>query len=125
MVVMYLSVALGGAFGAMARFAMTRLINHSWGHTFPLATFSINVLGSFLMGLAFVLIAERIPALESLRPVLMVGFLGAFTTFSTFSLEIVALINQQAWLTAVSYLLLSCVVGIAALAAGIAIARAF
>jgi CrcB protein len=55
----------------------------------------------------------------------MVGFLGAFTTFSTFSLEIISLINMQAWLSAISYLLLSCVLGIVGLAVGMAVTRLF
>ncbi|MBM6549586.1 fluoride efflux transporter CrcB [Marinomonas ostreistagni] len=122
---MYVMIALGGALGALSRYGLTRWINQSWAMHFPLATLTINVLGSFLMGVAFVLISERMPALEPYRPLIMVGFLGAFTTFSTFSLEIVSLFNQQAWLTALSYLSLSCLLGILALAAGIGLTRAF
>lgn len=122
---MYLMIAMGGALGALCRFGATKWINGAWVHHFPLATLSINVLGSFLMGIAFVIISERMVSLEPFRPLIMVGFLGAFTTFSTFSLEIVSLINQQAWLSAVSYLSLSCLLGILALAAGIGLARAF
>ncbi|TDO99495.1 fluoride efflux transporter CrcB [Marinomonas balearica] len=119
----YLMIALGGALGAISRFALGKWISNLWGHTFPLATFSINILGSFLMGVVFILISEKMAIPETYRPLLMVGFLGAFTTFSTFSLEIVSLINQQAWLTAISYLLLSCLLGVLALAAGMFIAR--
>ncbi|MEO9655610.1 fluoride efflux transporter CrcB [Marinomonas sp.] len=122
---MYLMIALGGAFGALSRYEMGRWINGFWSLPFPFATLVINVLGCALMGIAFVVINERLPSLEAYRPLIMVGFLGAFTTFSTFSLEIVALINMQAWLSAISYLLLSCILGVAALAIGIALARLF
>lgn len=120
---LYLMVALGGALGAVSRYAVAKWVNGFWQAPFPMATLSINVLGSFLMGVAFVIISERIPSVESLRPFIMVGFLGAFTTFSTFSLEIVSLVNQQAWLSALSYLSLSCLLGILALAAGVGLAR--
>lgn len=122
---MYFMIALGGALGALSRFAVGKWVNSFWQAQFPMATLSINVVGSFLMGMAFVLVSERVPSLEPLRPLIMIGFLGAFTTFSTFSLEIVSLMNQQAWLSAVSYLSLSCLLGILALAAGIGLARAF
>ncbi|TYL47392.1 fluoride efflux transporter CrcB [Marinomonas sp. IMCC 4694] len=122
---MYVMIAIGGALGALSRYGATKWINSHWHSSFPMATLSINVLGSVLMGVAFVIIMERMPALVPYRPLVMVGFLGAFTTFSTFSLEIVALINMQAWLSAISYLLLSCILGIAGLAAGMAMARLF
>ncbi|MBR7888339.1 fluoride efflux transporter CrcB [Marinomonas sp. A79] len=122
---MYFMIAFGGAFGALSRYSLTKWINHYWSHYFPFATLVVNVLGCLLMGMVFVLISERLPSLEPYRPLLIVGFLGAFTTFSTFSLEIVALINMQAWLSALSYLLLSCVLGIAGLAAGMTLTRLF
>ena len=119
----YLMIALGGAVGAMSRFALTRWVNGFATSVFPWATFSINLLGSCLMGICFVVVTERIPSLAPLRPLIMVGFLGAFTTFSTFSLEIVSLIHQQAWLSAISYLLLSSLLGVTGAAAGVIIAR--
>ncbi|MFT2099458.1 fluoride efflux transporter CrcB [Marinomonas sp. 2405UD66-6] len=122
---MYLMIAIGGAFGALSRYGVTRWINSYWQHHFPFATLFINVLGCVLMGVAFVVVSERMPSLEPYRPLVMVGFLGAFTTFSTFSLEIVSLINMQAWLSAISYLLLSCILGVVGLAIGMAAARFF
>lgn len=122
---MYFMIAVGGAFGALSRYGMTKWIGSHWHYHFPLATMLINVLGCVLMGVAFVVISERMPSLESYRPLVMVGFLGAFTTFSTFSLEIISLINMQAWLSAISYLLLSCVLGIVGLAVGMAVTRLF
>ncbi|WOD08132.1 fluoride efflux transporter CrcB [Marinomonas sp. GJ51-6] len=122
---MYLMIAIGGAFGALSRYGVTRWINSYWQHHFPFATLFINVLGCVLMGVAFVVVSERLPSLEPYRPLVMVGFLGAFTTFSTFSLEIVSLINMQAWLSAISYLLLSCILGVVGLAIGMAAARFF
>ncbi|MGO2354331.1 MAG: fluoride efflux transporter CrcB [Marinomonas foliarum] len=122
---MYLMIAVGGALGALSRYGMSKWVNAHWQYHFPFATMVVNVLGCVLMGVAFVLISERMPSLEPYRPLVMVGFLGAFTTFSTFSLEIVSLINMQAWLTAVSYLLLSCILGIVGLAIGMTLARLF
>lgn len=125
----YLMVAVGGALGAVARFALgkwlTQCVQLLTTHSvlFPWATLSINVIGSVAMGFAFILMTEKMTSLEVYRPLIMVGFLGGFTTFSTFSLEILSLINQQAWLSAVSYLLLSCFCGIAGAALGIFIGR--
>ncbi|BFM49117.1 fluoride efflux transporter CrcB [Marinomonas sp. THO17] len=122
---MYFMIAFGGALGALSRYGMTKWINSYWHHHFPLATMMVNLLGCFLMGIAFVIISERMPSLEPYRPLVMVGFLGAFTTFSTFSLEIVSLIHMQAWLTALSYLLLSCILGVLGVALGMALTRFF
>ncbi|TBR44305.1 fluoride efflux transporter CrcB [Marinomonas agarivorans] len=125
---LYMMVALGGALGAMARFALGKWLTASlsgvglWS-AFPWATFSINVIGSLAMGFAFVLLTEKITSWEAYRPLIMVGFLGGFTTFSTFSLEILSLINQQAWLSALSYLSLSCFCGVAGAALGIFLGR--
>lgn len=121
----YLMIALGGALGALSRYGMTKWVNGYWQQSFPLATMLVNVLGCILMGVAFVIVSERMPSLATYRPLIMVGFLGAFTTFSTFSLEIVSLIDAQAWLSALSYLLLSCILGVVGLVIGMAMARAF
>ncbi len=78
-----LAVALGGALGAMARYWLSGRLDHA-GQPIPINTLSINVLGSFLMGVCFVLILEKGRLPPDLRPLLMVGFLGAFTTFPPF-----------------------------------------
>ena len=119
----YLMVALGGALGAMGRFSVAKAFSHHNQGLFPWATFSVNIIGCFFIGLLFVLTTEKFTVLETYRPLLMVGFLGALTTFSTFSLEIVALLNQQAWLSAISYLLLSCFCGVLGTWLGILAAR--
>lgn len=116
-------VALGGALGAMGRFSIAKYMSQYNSGLFPWATFSTNILGCFLMGILFVCITERFAVLEPYRPLLMVGFLGAFTTFSTFSLEIIALFNQEAWLTGFSYLILSCFCGVLGAWLGILVAR--
>lgn len=117
------SVAVGGAFGAVAR----HLINISPLATvagkFPLPTFIINIVGSFLIGLLFVTLGERIEVSENVRLALIVGFLGAFTTFSTFEMEIFSLARDRQTLTAILYLVLSVVVGFCGLLAGVALGR--
>lgn len=87
-------VAAGGALGAVARFVTSNLIHALVPGRFPLATLCVNVLGSFLIGVLYVLIAERGVLHTDWRSVAMVGFLGAFTTFSTFSLEAVTLLEH-------------------------------
>ena len=78
-----LFVAGGGALGAVARFVLANAVHAAWGTRFPMATLGINAAGSFAIGVLYVLIAERGILHPDWRSVAMVGFLGAFTTFST------------------------------------------
>lgn len=89
----WLAVALGGALGACMRFGLGLWLQPSPGQ-FPVATFSANVLGCFLMGILYVVVIDKHIIPMSWRPFLMVGMLGALTTFSTFSIEALGL-----WLT--------------------------
>ena len=89
-----LAIAGGGALGALGRFWVSTGVYRLLGREFPWGTLAVNTLGSFLMGLLFVLFVERLAAGSELRAALLVGFLGAFTTFSTFSMETLALIEE-------------------------------
>lgn len=80
-------IALGGAFGALGRYTLSNLIHSKTGIIFPWGTFSVNILGCFMLGLIYVLGTEKIMLSPNIRAFLTIGFLGAFTTFSTFSLE--------------------------------------
>ncbi|WP_176722251.1 fluoride efflux transporter CrcB [Candidatus Thiosymbion oneisti] len=88
-----LAIAGGGALGALGRFWMSSGVYRLLGRDLPWGTLVVNTLGSFLMGLLFVLFMERSTAGPELRAAVLVGFLGAFTTFSTFSMETLALIE--------------------------------
>jgi CrcB protein len=87
----WLSIAIGGAMGAMGRYWVSSCLLPISSYKFPYATFSVNVAGSLLMGILYVLIVERGGLPDQARHLLMVGFLGAFTTFSTFSLDAISL----------------------------------
>jgi CrcB protein len=102
-----LFIALGGAGGALARHWLSSLVHSVGNNHFPLGTLSVNVLGSFLIGLMYVLIVEKALLHPDWRSVFIVGFLGAFTTFSTFSLEAVALLENGQGATAAMYILTS------------------
>jgi fluoride exporter len=117
------SVAIGGAFGAVTRHLISISPLATVAGKFPLPTFVINVVGSFLIGLLFVVFAERGDIGENLRLALIVGFLGAFTTFSTFEMEIFSLARDRQTLMAMLYVLLSVVVGFVGVSAGVALGR--
>ena len=87
----WFAVAIGGALGSLARYALSTYIFDVSSHKFPYATLAINVLGSFAMGILFVLIVEKAAMPSEMRSLLMIGFLGAFTTFSAFSLDALGL----------------------------------
>lgn len=119
-----LAVATGGALGAVSRFWLAGMLNDK-ADRLPVGTLACNIVGSLLMGILFVLIMEKARLSPELRPLLMVGFLGAFTTFSSFSLETVALLQEGHIISALIYVLLSVLMCIAALSAGIWITRLF
>ena len=118
-----LAVAAGGACGAVARYLISVSPLQNLFKPFPFPTFLINIAGSFLIGFLLILLTEKYQAGENLRLAVTVGFLGAFTTFSTFELEIWELAKENHYLTALLYLLLSVEVGFAGVALGIRLAK--
>jgi CrcB protein len=119
-----LVIGIGGFVGAVARYGIAVWIGRRWGRSFPLGTFVINVSGSFLIGLLMTLMAERFTENPQWRLLLVVGFLGAYTTFSTFEYETGALLKDGEWLFAGLNVILSVIVGFVALKLGEVLAKA-
>jgi CrcB protein len=117
-----LFIALGGASGAVARYLLSNWVHGLWEGHWPVGTLLVNVAGSFGMGVIFVLI-ERLAIHPDWRWVLMVGFLGAFTTFSTFSLEAVSMMEAGYVAHAMGYIIASAFCCVAAAAAAIQLTR--
>lgn len=122
----YLLVGIGGFLGANARFLVARWVGAFVETRFPLGTFVINVSGSFLLGVVGTLVAQKVvPNSDAVRLALGVGFLGAFTTFSTFEFETHALFDDGSWLTATTNMFASLFIGLVAVRAGIVVARSW
>ena len=119
----WFAVAIGGALGAMARYAVSTWIFNATSHKFPYATLSVNVLGSFVMGILFVFIVERAALPAEMRGLLMIGFLGAFTTFSTFSLDALGLWQNGHLFLALVYVLATVVLCLVAISCSIWLTR--
>jgi len=120
----FLLVGAGGAIGAMARFGFASLIGRLWPMGFPLATLLINIIGSAAMGIFIGLMARWLPAWQSeARLFFAVGVLGGFTTFSTFSLDAIVLIERGDWIAAGAYVLLSVVLCLIGLYLGLLVIR--
>ena len=100
-----LFIALGGATGAVSRYLLATWAHGLWEGKMPVGTLMVNMLGSFAIGIVYVLVVERQIIHPDWRGVLMVGFLGAFTTFSTFSLETISLMEAGHIAHAVVYML--------------------
>lgn len=114
-------VALGGAAGAVARYGLSGWVYARFSDSFPWGTLVVNVLGSLLLGLALAWFEGSMLSPE-LKRALTVGFLGAFTTFSTFAYEAVALVQDGDWVRAGGYAFGSLLLGMAAVLAGLALA---
>ena len=119
----YVFIAIFATFGAFARYGQTLLVQGVLGRGFPFATLSINVLGSFLMGFLFFLTLERLSLPPSLRTGILTGGLGAYTTFSTFSLETLNLMESGEWTRAVLYVAASVLLSITAVILGAYLSR--
>jgi len=118
-----LVIALGGALGALSRYSLGLWISNKWNQGFPLHTFLINVSGAFLLGFLNILFIERLSLSPLWRLGIGVGFLGAYTTFSTFGFEVISLLEGGSFFTAGLYTLLSIIVGFIGVALGVGLAR--
>ena len=117
------AVAVGGAVGAVARHLMTLQFALMFGHGFPWGTFFVNALGSFLLGGLIEVFAVLWSPNEALRGFLVVGVLGAFTTFSTFSMDAFLLYDRGQWSAAAIYIMASVALSIVGLFVGLRIFR--
>lgn len=118
-----LAIAAGGAVGAVLRFALSNGIYRMVGRDFPYGTLTVNVLGSLLMGFLFITMVERQIVSAEWRAALLVGLLGAFTTFSTFSMETIALLEDGELFRALMNVVLSVLFCLAATWIGISVGR--
>lgn len=123
MIKVMLAVAFGGALGALSRFGVAQCSMQHWPKAFPLPTLIVNLLGCLLIGMLYGLWLQRPELSPLLRQTLMVGFLGAFTTFSTFSLDTLRLLENGEGLLAITYILLSVCIGLLATWAGLSLTR--
>lgn len=119
----WIAVAIGGAVGAVARFAVSKLSVFLLGPHFPWGTLAANVSGSFCMGLALAWFAKYDPQQAALKAFVTIGILGAFTTFSTFSLDVVTLYKERTVMVAGAYVVASLVLSLGGLLAGLSVER--
>jgi CrcB protein len=118
------AVAVAGSLGALARYGLDGFVSRRTRGAFPWGTFVVNISGAFVIGLVFTLATERWGLAPWLRSALTIGFLGAYTTFSTFSFETYRLAVDRAYGLAAANMLGSCAAGLAAVYVGVALARA-
>lgn len=118
-----LAIAAGGSIGAVLRFLMSNGVYRLMGRDFPYGTLAVNVVGSLCIGVLFVLLVERLSLSPEWRAGILVGVLGAFTTFSTFSLETLALLEEGEVLKSILNVLLSVFLCLGATWIGMATAR--
>jgi len=118
-----IAVAIGGAIGAVGRYLVSSFVIQQMGTQFPWSTLTVNIVGSLLMGI----LAEAMKLMWSPTPeiktMLIVGILGAFTTFSAFSLDVVGLFDRGEFVSLISYVLLSFISCVFALVFGVFVVR--
>jgi len=120
----YIWVGIGGFLGANARYIVSAQVAQRLGVGFPYGTGLINLTGAFLIGAIFTILTDRVVADPLWRQFIVVGFLGGYTTFSSYTFEAVALVQDGRWEAALVYVVGSNVLGLLACFLGIVIARA-
>jgi len=119
-----LGIALAGALGALARYGLEGVVSRRLAGAFPWGTFVVNVTGAFVAGLLFTIFTQRVVVAPWVRSTLLIGFLGAYTTFSTLSLETFRLIEDGAYVMGALNSVGSLVVGLVAVYGGVLVGRA-
>ena len=120
-----LVIGCGGAVGALMRYVLGFRITLFAGNAFPWGTLFVNIVGCFLAGLLLTLFVTRIPLSDLIRNGIQVGLLGGFTTFSAFSLDVIALVDQGLWLRGILYIVTSVIVSILGAYLGMSVGRNF
>ena len=110
----FLVISFGGMLGALARYGLGGLVHRIWGAGFPHGTLVVNILGCFCIGFFMVLAEERFLITPTIRLFITIGFLGSFTTFSTFGYETVKLMEDGALLLTLANIFSNCIIGIIA-----------
>jgi len=118
-----IAIALGSGLGGVLRYLAGALVHVWWARTFPWGTLAVNVVGSTLIGLLWVFLSARGESGEVARAFFIVGLLGGFTTFSSFSLETLLLVEQQGYLRAGSYVVASVALCLGGAWAGLSLGR--
>ena len=119
----FLLISLGAVLGANARYWMQAWAVERWGASFPFGTLAINLIGSFLIGLFVTLASDRLLLDPLWRIFFIIGFLGSFTTFSTYTYESVLLLMQGEWLSGMFNLFGSALLGLLAVLGGVIVAK--
>jgi CrcB protein len=119
----YVWISLGAILGANARYLVSGWAADRWGSSFPLGTLLINVTGSFVLGLFLAVTTERIVVDPRWRLVVAIGFLGAYTTFSTYTYESIQLLLNGSWLAGIANLVGSNLLGVLAAGLGVFLGR--
>jgi CrcB protein len=117
-------IAIAGALGALARYGLEGAVSRRSPGAFPVGTFVVNVTGAFVLGFVFTLMTERLETAPWLRSTVTIGFLGAYTTFSTLAFESYRLGEDGAWALAAANVLGSMAAGLSAVYLGVVAGRA-
>lgn len=118
-------IALAGAVGSVARYGVSGVVQRFSGERFPWGTFAVNAIGCFLFGLVWMLAEDRLVISGRARLIILTGFMGAFTTFSTFAFETSRMLDDSQWFNAAANVAAHNVVGISFVLIGMAIGRLF
>jgi CrcB protein len=118
-----IGIAVAGALGSLARYWLGGLVQQVFNSSFPAGTFAVNMIGSFLFGVVWSLAEERLVISSEARTIILAGFMGAFTTFSTFMFETGAFLRDSQWLLAFGNIAAQVFVGLICLFVGLALGR--